>query len=87
MRIFWPQTISNKQLSRPTGQDATNNTLVTRRWRRITYVLRKKDDNISKNSTCKTKKTWTVSDQKTKAADKKWRTLVSALCASAHEED
>ena len=111
LKIFRLQIISNKQLFRTTGQDAMNNKLATRRWRRIGHVLRKTDDSISKTTqrwTHVVNKTWStqtnVEEDSRKiigtttfelggqagkqAADKtKWRTLVSALCASGHEAD
>lgn len=50
LRIFWPNTISNEDLWRKTGQVDIGTLIRRRKWEWIGHTLRKPDDNIAKKA-------------------------------------
>jgi len=50
LRIFWPQTISNKDLLSWCEQEGMGTIIMQRRWRWIGHVIRKDNESITKTA-------------------------------------
>ena len=74
LHIFWPNKITNAELHERTGMLPISLEVKKRRWRWIGHVNRMPLTSIPRVAKL--------------AADRsRWRSSVTALCASTHEED
>ena len=72
--IFWPHTISNRELYERTGEDPISETLKVRRWRWIGHVLRREKDN-----NCRVALTWPPEGRRKRGRPKiTWRRTIEA---------
>jgi hypothetical protein len=79
-RIFWPETISNKELLKMTRQEDLRDTIKRRRWRWIGHALRREQGNIAKTAL-----RWTPEGRRRRGRPKNtWRRTVEAEAQAAN---
>ena len=73
-RIFWPDTISNRDLLKKTKKEDILTTIRRRRWRWVSHTLRREKDNIARTAL-----TWTPEGRRRRGRPKiTWRRTIEA---------